>query len=162
VQPADLESLVERELRQLPLPRAPHTLLPRVLAAVQHWAGRPWYARAWFTWPLAWQAVSIAALVLIVAAGAMLVPSAQAAAGRAASGITASIASAGPISEAAALARRAEVTINALRILWRALVEPMVPYAFALVMLMCLASAAFATALNRVAFGRVPGRVFQS
>ena len=34
------------------LPRAPHTLLPRVLAAVQAWAQRPWYERAWFTWPL--------------------------------------------------------------------------------------------------------------
>src|SRR5947207_3274214 len=150
--PADLETFVGDALGRLPLPRAPQTLLPRVLAAVQHWAGRPWYARAWFTWPVAWQVASVAALALIVGAGAMLVPSAQAAADAAASGIasgiTTSMASAGPMSDAAALAHRGGVTINALRILWRTLVEPIVPYAFALVMLMCLASAAFATALN--------------
>jgi hypothetical protein len=150
MQPADLESLVDGELRQLPLPRAPHTLLPRVLAAVQHWAGRPWYARAWFTWPLAWQAVSIAALVLIVGAGAMLIPSAQAAAGDAWSTLAS-----GRIGEMAAVARRAMVTINAVRILWSAVLEPFVAYACVLVVLMCLACVAFATALNRVAFGRV-------
>src|ERR1700736_1870656 len=72
--PVDLETLVDRELRQLPLPRAPHTLLPRVLAAVQAWAQRPWYERAWFTWPLAWQMASVSALILIVCAGAALLP----------------------------------------------------------------------------------------
>ena len=145
--PADLETLVDERLRRLPLPRAPQTLLPRVLAAVQQWAERPWYARAWFTWPPAWQAVSVAVLVLIVGAGAMLIPSAQAAAGAAAS----TLASAGPIGEAAAVARRAEVSVNAVRILWRALVEPFAGYALALVMVMGLACAAFAEALNRVA-----------
>ena len=37
---------------------------------------------------------------------------------------------------------------------WRALLEPLVAYAFALVVLMCLTCAAFGTALNRIAFGR--------
>ena len=50
--PLTWTTLVDRELRQLPSPRAPHTLLPRVLAAVEQWTRRPWYARAWFTWPL--------------------------------------------------------------------------------------------------------------
>ena len=60
--PADLETFVDGELRRLPLPRAPQTLLPRVLAAVEQWRERPWYARAWFTWPLAWQSGRSAAL----------------------------------------------------------------------------------------------------
>ena len=62
--PTDLETLVDRELRRLPALRAPHTLLPRVLAAVQRWSQRPWYARAWFTWPIGGQIASAAALVL--------------------------------------------------------------------------------------------------
>jgi hypothetical protein len=143
--PADLETFVDSELKRLPLPRAPETLLPRVLAAVQHWAQRPWYSREWFTWPLAWQAASVAALVLIIGAGAMVIPGAQTAA---------AALSSGPIGGVAAIARRAEVTFNAARILWRAIAEPLVPYGFALVMLMCLACAVCATALNRVALGR--------
>ena len=39
-------------------------------------------------------------------------------------------------------------------ILWRALLEPLVTYAFVLVVLMCLACAVFGTALNHVVFER--------
>ena len=62
----DLERVAQRALERLPAPRAPHTLLPRVMAAVQQWTRRPWYARAWVTWPLGWQALSTAALVLLL------------------------------------------------------------------------------------------------
>src|SRR6478752_931002 len=62
----DLEALASRELRRLPLPRAPQTLLPRVLAAVDAWARRPWYMRAWFTWPLGWQGASLALVAFAV------------------------------------------------------------------------------------------------
>ena len=145
----DLERLVHRELRRLPLPAAPHTLLPRVLDAVQAWTRRPWFARPWLTWPAVWQTVSLAALLAIVAGGVALTPSAQqwlldAIAPRA-SGLTAA---------AATAVQRAETSVTAARVLWRALGEPLVPYAFAVVALMCLACAAFGTALNRVAFGR--------
>ena len=150
MQPADLETLVDRELRQLPVPRAPLTLLPRVLAAVQQWSRRPWYARAWLTWPLGWQVVSMAALILLVVGSVMLLPSARAAAGGAASPVAARV-----MSDVAGILQRAELTVNAVRVLWRALVEPLVAYAFALVALMCLACAAFGTALNRVVFERV-------
>ena len=143
--PADLETFVDRKLKELPTPRAPHTLLPRVLAAVQEWTLRPWYTRAWLAWPRGWQVVSMAALVLLFVASAILIPIAQTAA---------STLAARPMTAAAAAAQRAAVAIDAVRVLWRALGEPFVPYAFALVMLMCLACAAFATALNRVALGR--------
>ena len=145
--PADLETLVDRELRRLPLPRAPHTLLPRVLAAVQQWSRRPWYARAWLTWPPGWQVVSMLALILLVVGSAMLLPSARAAAGRAASPFAA-----GVMRDVADILQPAGPTMNAARVLWRTLVEPLVAYAFALVVLMCLACAAFGTALNRVVF----------
>ena len=58
--PDDLERLAHHELHRLPAPRAPRTLLPRVMAAVEAWANRPWYTRAWFTWPLGWQVASLA------------------------------------------------------------------------------------------------------
>ena len=132
------------------MPRAPHTLLPRVLAAVQQWSRRPWYARAWLTWPLEWQVVSMVALILLVVGSAMLLPSARAAAGGAVSPFAA-----GVMSDVAGILQRAEVVMNAARVLWRALGEPLVAYAFALVALMCLACAAFGSALNRVVFERV-------
>jgi hypothetical protein len=147
--PVDLETLVDRELRQLPLPRAPHTLLPRVLAAVQAWAQRPWYERAWFTWPLAWQLASIAALILIVGAGAALLPETLAVTGAVASTLTQRV-----MEGVAPVAQRVAVTTNTLRVIWRALLEPLVAYASGFVVLMCLACAAVGAALNRVVFER--------
>ena len=143
--PVDLETLVDRELRQLPALRAPHTLLPRVLAAVQQWSQRPWYTRAWFTWPAAAQIASAAALVLIVVASALLLTGAQIAVGQTSARLLGGV---------APLAQRAEATMNAARVVWRALIEPLLVYAFGLVVLMCLACAAFGTALNHVVFGR--------
>jgi hypothetical protein len=40
-----------RELRRLALPSAPPTLVSRVMLAVNALDRRPWYARAWVTWP---------------------------------------------------------------------------------------------------------------
>lgn len=118
----DLERRVDGGLRRLPPPLAPDTLLPRVLAAVDEWARRPWYTRAWFTWPAGWQAASIAALVLVAVAAWMLPPA--------------------PPSLV--------VTGNAGRVLWRTIVEPFLAYAFGIVVLMCLACAAFGVALTYV------------
>lgn len=146
--PADLERLVDRELRQLPLPRAPHTLLPRVMAAAEARMGAPWYRRAWRTWPIGWRLASAAACAaVVVAAGAALpLQLLGKAAGVAAASDT--------VRDAAALAGRIEAATNAVWVLWRVLVQPLVPFAFALAMLMCLACAAFGLALNYVAFGR--------
>lgn len=118
----DLEQRVDRELRRLPAPRAPHTLLPRVLAAVDAWLNRPWYTRAWFTWPLGWQVASVALLALAFAGIWMLPPA--------------------PPSVV--------VTTNAGRVLWRTIVEPFLAYAFVIVVIMCVACAAFGAALSYV------------
>jgi len=119
---ADLEQKIDRELRRLPAPRAPHTLLPRVLAAVEAWVNRPWYTRAWFTWPLGWQVASVALLALAVAGVWMLPPAPASVVG----------------------------TTNAGRVLWRTIVEPFLAYAFVIVVIMCLACAAFGAALSYV------------
>ena len=119
---SDLEQKVDRELKRLPAPRAPHTLLPRVLAAVDAWARRPWYTRAWFTWPLGWQVASVVLLAL-VAAGAWMLPPAP---------------------------PSVVVTTNAGVVLWRTILEPFLMYAFVIVVIMCLACAAFGAALSYV------------
>lgn len=147
--PLELEAVIARELRRLPAPRAPHTLLPRVLAAVQAWTLRPWYERAWFTWPLGWQMASAVALILLVAGGGMLLPGARGAAVAAASTLAAPA-----IGEVAGVAGRTVVAVNTAAVLWRALVEPFVPYVFGLALLMCLACAVFGAALSRLALGR--------
>jgi hypothetical protein len=147
--PADLETLVGRELRQLPLPRAPQTLLPRVLAAVQAWGQRPWYERAWFSWPPGWQLASIAVLLLSVGGGAVLLPATIGAASAAAAALTEEL-----LKNVAPVAQRAEAAANAAQVIWRALLQPLVTYAFALVVVMCVACAAFGAALNRVVFER--------
>lgn len=57
-----LAAAIDRELKALPLHRAPATLAPRVLAALAERTARPWYRRAWQTWPWPLQAVSLGAL----------------------------------------------------------------------------------------------------
>ena len=118
----ELEPQIDRQLRRLPSPVAPHTLLPRVLAAVDEWARRPWYTRAWFTWPAGWQVASIIA-VLLVAIGAWMLPPAP---------------------------PSLVVTTNAGRVLWRTMVEPFLVYAFGIVVIMCVACAVFGAALSYV------------
>lgn len=119
---ADLERRVDRELQRLPAPRAPHTLLPRVLAAVEAWVDRPWYTRAWFTWPLGWQVASVA-LLAFAFVGVWLLPPAP---------------------------PSVVVTTNAGRVLWRTMIEPFLAYAFVIVVIMCVACAAFGAALSYV------------
>ena len=143
--PIDLETRIDRTLRRLPAPRAPLTLLPRVLAAVQEWSQRPWYSRAWFTWPIGGQIVSAAALILVVVAGALLTTSAQAVVDQATTRLFSGVMPA---------AQEVEAMLNAARVVWHAVVEPFAVYAFAVVVLMWLACVAFATALGHVAFRR--------
>ncbi|HSG01188.1 MAG TPA: hypothetical protein VLA20_08650 [Vicinamibacterales bacterium] len=58
----DLEREIGRELSALDPPRAPATLLPRVMAAV----ARPWYTRAWLYWPAPAQVAFVLAMVASV------------------------------------------------------------------------------------------------
>ena len=145
--PADLERLIDRELRALPAPRAPRTLLPRILAAVEQPAPRRWYARTWIDWPAAVQVASVILLLGTVAGAAQLLPTVQAAA----SALTVVVEARAEVAETA---RDVEVATTAMRVLWRALVAPVVPYAFGLVLLMCVACAIFGTALNHLVFGK--------
>jgi hypothetical protein len=145
----ELEQFVGRRLRALPAPRAPLTLLPRVLAAARAWSQRPWYAREWLTWPLPWQLGSAAVLLLTIVAGFVMVPTLQ----LLVADTTASFAAAIEF-DLPRFAGGLHVSASALRVIWRALVQPFLPYAFGLVVLMSAASATVAIALNRLMFGR--------
>lgn len=60
-----LEAAIDRELKGLGELPAPATLVSRVMRAVEQRAGRPWYRRAWQTWPAPLRAASLAALLVV-------------------------------------------------------------------------------------------------
>jgi hypothetical protein len=70
----DLENLIHRRLQELPMPAAPPSLFPRVLAAVQRRLERPWYERSWPNWPRPLQVLSVAALATVFAGLVALEP----------------------------------------------------------------------------------------
>jgi hypothetical protein len=147
--PVDLETRVGRDLRRLSSPRAPHTLLPRVLAAVQAWSMRPWYSREWLTWPPGWQVASMALLMAILAGGAMALPIAQAAANAATTRVMSAV-----MTDVPQIVQGLEVASDVVHVLWRAIIQPFLTYALVLVGLMCLMCATCAIALGRAVFGR--------
>jgi hypothetical protein len=141
--PDELESLIDRELGELPRPRAPRSLLPRVLEAAAE-ARRPWHARAWRTWPIAWQAASVVACALFLAGAAFSLPVVQSAVGVAAAPVGALL--------QPTIGRIIEIQ-RATEVVWRVLIGPVAIVALVPVMLMLAASLAFGTALRRLAYG---------
>jgi Na+/proline symporter len=126
----DLEARVDRALRRLPSPRAPHTLLPRVMTSVHAWRERPWYTRAWFAWPLGWRLLSIVpAALLMYFVWHLPAPPAQVVAATSAS-----------------------------RVVWDLMIAPLLPYFLVLVVLMGLACVLFGLALNYVLLERAEQR----
>jgi hypothetical protein len=91
----------------------------------------------------------MAALIALLAGGALLLPTVQGAAAEVVAPLASSVAS-----DVAAVAGRAEVTTSVVRVLWRTLIQPVALVAFVLVLLMWLACAVFGVALDRVAFGK--------
>lgn len=130
----ELEGLMHAELRRLPLPRAPQTLLPRVMEAVAAASRRPWYARAWFTWPLWSQAASLA-VVALLAYAIWRPPIAL------------------PVAPPSVVA-----AVGTTRVIWETLIQPLLPYLVAVMVLMGLACVVFGAALNYVLLERVEQR----
>lgn len=135
--PADLDDLLERELRELPPPQAPGTLLPRILAAVHVEASRPAPPTGWFTWSWARRGACLAALVPVLLAGVLLAADTPASVVRAA--------------EAASSAA------TLMRVVWDVLLQPVAGYLFGLGVLFALACAA-AWAAMEAALGGVSHR----
>ena len=120
---ADRAGRLHHELRRLPYPRAPHTLLPRVLALI----ARPWYAREWLAWPLHWQAASLALVAVTVAGGWWLVTTS-------------------PL--LADVVATADEASRAARVLWRLLVQPVFASLVVLATAACLMCGAAWAALS--------------
>ena len=120
--PAELESLVAREVAKLPRPRAPKSLVPRVLAAAGHRRRESWHRRGWRAWPAT---LKFATAVLCAGFG-WLAPYAW-------------------DSMEFALAHEVVVTAGTL---WRVLVQPVAVYLAALGAAMVVASAVGLAALT--------------
>lgn len=116
--PVDRDEL-DRALRELPAPRAPRTLLPRVLAlTVDRPSARP---SGWFTWPLAWQLASIAAVVLAA--------------------VSLWTFAATPPPQVAQAASTAGEVATLLRVFWDVMFQPVATYIFVLGLSLALACA---------------------
>ena len=129
----ELERAAHDEFARLTAPRAPHTLLPRVMRAVEAGTQRTWYARAWMTWPWWSQAASLAVAAVVVY-GLWRLPVHL------------------PASPALAAAS------GTTRVIWEALIQPLLPYLAAVMVLMIVACVAFGAALNYVLLERVEQR----
>jgi hypothetical protein len=156
--PGDLEDVVDRALKRLPEPRAPHTLLPRVMAAVEDeraarlaGSSRRTGARPWLSWPLASQVASLAVLVVLAMGIARLWPQAQDVFQQSAPPVLADVAT-----SVGKIASTATTVASVTRIVWNALVQPLVAYVLVLVLVMCAACVTFGAALGRVVLGGVP------
>lgn len=127
MEPFDLD----RALGELPAPRAPRTLLPRVLAATTMRAPAA-AATGWLTWPRHWQAASITVLLALASAAAWVMSAPPQ-----------------PVSQMAASAGQAATTV---RVLWDVVLQPAATYLFAIGVLLAVICAAAWAALE-VALG---------
>jgi type IV secretory pathway VirB2 component (pilin) len=124
----DLDRRLDRELARLSRPRAPQSLLPRVLAATTL---RP-AATGWFTWPKEWRVASVAAMTALVAAAAWLLSA--------------------PPEPVSGMAQSAGQAATTVRVLWDVVLEPAATYLAIIGIVLTLICAAAWAALE-VALG---------
>jgi hypothetical protein len=157
--PDDLERLIDGELKRLPAPHAPGTLLPRVLAATRAQVPAAWYTRPWFAWPRGWQAVSVAAVVAL-AAGLALV------AGPARDAALALVSPCGPGLEPCATGGRLGFVVTLagsvreastlVRLFWQVVLVPVGYWLMGVAVLLSLACGAVWIVLDRIVLGEAP------
>jgi len=125
---AELERLLDRELKGLPAPQAPRSLLPRVMAAAAQGQVAAAPATGWSTWSPAWQATSIAVLLLMVATVSWLFSA--------------------PPARVVESTRTAGEVAAVMRVFWDVLLQPVATYIFVLGLSLALACAAAWAALE--------------
>lgn len=145
-EPADLERLIGRTLDALPLPRAPRTLLTRVMGDVHAQAtaaqGQPRYA---------WPPLAQAALVVVSLAALALIWWVWPFAGYAANLLPEPVRQAGR--QADVVASTASDLLHVGALVWQAVVGPIVKGLFMLTLVLGTACALIAAALGRIALG---------
>ena len=144
----DLDHQLDHELRRLPAPVAPVSLLPRVMQAVAEAEAKPWYSRAWVTWPRAVQVASAVLLLAVTAGLWRIVPIALATI----PDFWSPAMAAGANRAAPALQLFNEVATLS-RVLWDVVLQPIAAYFFVLGVGFALACALLWTAVNRIALG---------
>jgi len=140
---------VQRALNELPPPRAPRTLLPRVMAAasaleeqrVRRDAPSP-------IWPRTWRLASAAVLALVAAGAIWGWPDVRGVVGTPVAG-----ALAGVWGWTVEIAWATAAVVSLTSIMWESFFQPLVPYLFVWIVLMSAACAAFGAVLGRVALG---------
>jgi len=144
----DLDHELDYELRRLPAPRAPQTLMPRVLQAVAALESKPWYSRAWVAWPHELQVASAVMLALLLGGLWSLAPAGQQwvvdAVSPAATAVSVRVALA---------AEWVGQVATVSRLLWQVLLQPIAFYFLALMIAATVIGALFWTAVNRLALG---------
>lgn len=140
----ELERRVQRNLADLPAPRAPRTLRPRILAVVApEVVGRPW-----FTWPWPAQVATVLGVVGLCVGLAWFWPALVAAVG---TSMPESVqASAGYLE---GLAETGTAVARLMQLTWSAVVAPMAKLVLLLTVTLCTACAVCLAALSRVALG---------
>jgi hypothetical protein len=150
--PRDPHDPVHRALQALPPPRAPRTLLPRVMAEVALRQRQRRRIVPWFDWPLEWRWMSAAAMALLAAAATLAGPGVEAVAGAvfatASGAIEDRVVAAAPGSAAAA---------HLASVAWEMVLQPAISFVLMWMVVMCAAcaaiGAAFSAALGRAANG---------
>ena len=153
-----LDAALDSALARLTTMRAPETLLPRVMAATHGLAARPWYARTWDTWPIAYQRMSVAVCLLALAAMTLTMPLGigtwlEAIVARTNGRFDTWLQT---LHDVGRIARSAEAVTNTAGSLWQGLSVPLLLYASVVGALLCLVMGLFAVALNRL----TPGKAF--
>jgi hypothetical protein len=143
--PIDLEQIVDAELKRLPTPRAPRTLLPRVIAATAAQQPPAATARGWGAWPRAWQFAGGVVAVAVLFAARELLAVLQS--------FLAQVAPLAGFERAAAFTRSADDTATVVRVLWDVLLQPVATYVSVLAISFALACALLWTAVERLAPG---------
>jgi hypothetical protein len=148
--PSNLAQRLDHALHQAAQPRAPRTLLPRVMAAVQASARVPWYRREWRRWPLGWQLASgVPTAALLGLALSAWSPSALAAS---------LLEHAGAVDSAARMTRYVELAVTTTQVLWLVVGTRIVPALAAVAVLMAVECVLLGFTLTHVTLGRTGQR----
>jgi hypothetical protein len=143
----ELDRALDRSLANLPAPRAPRTLRPRVMAAVARPAA-PWYARPWLSWHPGLQTVSLLAVLAAVSVVSMAWARPEA--------VFAQLSAFGPPEAstwASAAASRVSQITAVVSLLWDVVFGPIAIFVLAVAVFVAVACAAAWTAVSRVALG---------
>ena len=141
MEPADQDRRLSRALARLPAPNAPATLLPGALRRFQVREQPPWYRREWREWPIVWRVLSAMSCAAVVVVALGLSPRTDQLADDA-------------LARSQAVSSQVEPTVAALQILWRVVLEPLLPAAFGVILVMGAACAAIGLAISYLVLGR--------